>query len=140
LVHIVDENRNVLWRENLGSDLSASKNLLESTAFYSDTDIFFRDADHDGDPEVVLRSLSLIGQSLLYYVNHSENFVFLGGPGDFDADGSVNVLDLSIFLAYYGSSCPEDDENCLPDLVIDGLITVQDLARFLSLYGTVYCE
>lgn len=51
-------------------------------------------------------------------------------PGDFSNDCSVNVVDLSILLAKFGTS----DSSI--DLTGDGIVNVSDMSRFLSLFGT----
>ncbi|MDX1765738.1 MAG: Ig-like domain-containing protein [Candidatus Saccharimonadales bacterium] len=50
--------------------------------------------------------------------------------GDFNNDGSVNVLDLSIFLNSWGTNDPVTDMNG------DGLVNIFDFSLFLSKWGT----
>jgi len=50
--------------------------------------------------------------------------------GDFNGDGTVNVLDLSIFLNSWGTTDPVTDMNG------DGLVNIFDFSLFLSKWGT----
>jgi len=49
--------------------------------------------------------------------------------GDFNGDGSVNVLDLSVFLNSWGTNDPVTDMNG------DGLVNIFDFSLFLSKWG-----
>lgn len=54
-----------------------------------------------------------------------------GAPGDFNADGLIDVDDLLTLLGELG--CQGDD--CTTDLNEDGVVTIMDLLLFLELFG-----
>ncbi|MFM9957950.1 MAG: hypothetical protein ACKVZJ_07725 [Phycisphaerales bacterium] len=53
-------------------------------------------------------------------------------PGDLNNDGGINVLDLTLFLAQFGTSVPNGTGG---DLNADGVVNVIDLTQFLSVFG-----
>ena len=53
-------------------------------------------------------------------------------PGDVDGDGDVDVDDLMLLIARYGSSC----SGCPEDIDGDGDVDVDDLMILLSNYGS----
>lgn len=58
----------------------------------------------------------------------------LGGPGDVNVDGAVNVLDLLEVLAAWGE-CPAAPDACPPDLNGDNLVNVSDMLIVLANWG-----
>jgi len=52
-------------------------------------------------------------------------------PGDFNADGIVDKIDVDIFELSFGDKC----DGCCEDLNGDGVITASDLTQLLSLVG-----
>jgi hypothetical protein len=58
------------------------------------------------------------------------NEVLVGCPGDFDRNGSINVSDLLIFLAGFGTS-----GDCTVDLNGDFNVNISDLLLFLTVFG-----
>lgn len=62
------------------------------------------------------------------------NEVLVGCPGDFDRNGSINVSDLLIFLAGFGTS-----GDCTVDLNGDFNVNISDLLLFLTVFGNT-CE
>jgi hypothetical protein len=60
-------------------------------------------------------------------------------PGDVDGDGDVDLGDLAILLASYGTAEGDAGYNPAADLDGDGMIGLSDLAALLSVYGMI-CE
>ena len=60
-------------------------------------------------------------------------------PGDIDGDGDVDLGDLAILLASYGTVEGDAGYNPAADLDGDGTIGLSDLAMLLSVYGMI-CE
>lgn len=114
--------------------------LIETSFFFNTQDVYFNDLDGDSDLDLMVKVFTSLGPTLVYYDNHTFQNSFTGWPGDFDRNGGVNSLDLSIFLSVFGESCSLDEVFCIGDLNNSGEITVQDLAQFLSLFGTIYCD
>lgn len=52
--------------------------------------------------------------------------------GDLNIDGSVNTIDLAIFLSHFGQPVSSGTQG---DLNADGVVNTQDLTRFLSVFG-----
>ena len=57
-------------------------------------------------------------------------------PEDLDGDGSVNLADLSIMLAAYGSCAGDANFEPAADLDADGCVALGDLSMLLAAYGT----
>lgn len=57
--------------------------------------------------------------------------------GDINADGVVNVQDLTVFLAQFGGSVPNGTGG---DLDGNGVVNVQDLTLFLGAFGHVCAD
>ena len=51
-------------------------------------------------------------------------------PGDFDENGSVDIMDLLSLLAQFGSC-----SSCIEDMDGDGDVDITDLLSLLSLWG-----
>ncbi len=60
----------------------------------------------------------------------------VGAPGDFDADGDVDLGDLSTLLAAYGACVGDETFNPDADLDGSGCVDLADLSTLLSVYGT----
>ena len=61
--------------------------------------------------------------------------------GDFDLDGDIDGLDLSVFSATYGLNQGHPEYNSKADLYPDGHIDERDLGIFLQYFGqTLDCE
>ncbi|MFK7756279.1 MAG: beta strand repeat-containing protein [Flavobacteriales bacterium] len=60
--------------------------------------------------------------------------VAIGGNGDYNMDGAITIVDLSGFLAEFGSV----GEGLIGDFNGDGAVTSADLSSFLSVFGLVY--
>jgi hypothetical protein len=58
-------------------------------------------------------------------------------PGDINADGVVNVQDLTIFLAQFGTAVPNGTGG---DLDGNGVVNVQDLTLFLGAFGNTCAD
>ena len=54
-------------------------------------------------------------------------------PGDLDADGAVNLADLSTLLAHYGAAGASYADG---DIDADGQVTLLDLSALLSVFGS----
>ncbi len=59
-----------------------------------------------------------------------------GTPGDFDADGDVDLGDLSSLLAAYGTCVGDETFNPDADLDRSGCVDLADLSALLAVYGT----
>lgn len=60
-------------------------------------------------------------------------------PGDLDADGDVDLSDLSELLAHYDTCVGEPYYDPAADLDDSGCVDLSDLGMLLAVYGTV-CE
>jgi hypothetical protein len=65
---------------------------------------------------------------------------FVGGSpcscdGDLNGDGVVDIADLALILASFGSSAPSIPTPCA-DINGDGVVDIADLALFLALFGS----
>lgn len=58
-------------------------------------------------------------------------------PGDINMDGQVDLADLALLLAAYGSSTGDAAYNSDADFNGNGAIGLDDLAALLSVYGTL---
>ncbi|MFK7757111.1 MAG: FG-GAP-like repeat-containing protein [Flavobacteriales bacterium] len=138
IVHSEGFFKKIGWKENPGGTLDDTKTLIETSSFYTMRDLFFQNTDVNGGIDIIFRPVGANGQHLFFYKNQFEQLAAPINPGDFNSDNAVNVMDLSVLLAYFGEPCPNEDEFCLPDLSQDGEVTVQDLGQFLALFGTTY--
>ncbi len=59
-----------------------------------------------------------------------------GIPGDIDGDGDVDLSDLAILLAAYGTCDGDANYNAAADLDGDNCVNLSDLAILLANYGT----
>ena len=57
-------------------------------------------------------------------------------PEDFNGDGQIDLADLALLLAAYGSCYGDAVYDPKLDLDNDGCIGLSDLARLLAVYGT----
>ncbi|MFN0137147.1 MAG: proprotein convertase P-domain-containing protein [Phycisphaerae bacterium] len=58
-------------------------------------------------------------------------------PGDVNGDGLVNLTDLSMLLAAFGSCRPDPAYNCRADFNNDNCVTLTDLSVLLANFGVV---
>ncbi len=64
-----------------------------------------------------------------------DGWVFVATPGDVNADGTVNILDIALIARAFGSSLgnPSYDPNC--DINCDGTINILDIAAAAKNFG-----
>jgi hypothetical protein len=109
------------------------------------------DLDHDGDVEYVFVSnfgtVAFFDEPHVYYPglgywpmfqHDAWNTAYLPAPlpGDINGDGCVNLADLGILLAAYGTCLGDAGYNPAADLNYSGCIDLADLEILLANYGT----
>jgi hypothetical protein len=84
--------------------------------------------------------LNATAQTAYSEVDTSDNSLFFSGvrvahPGDFDADGDVDIFDIVMFAASYGSEAGDLHYNPNLDVDCDGKIQIFDLVMIVPFYG-----
>lgn len=74
-------------------------------------------------------------------ITATTRFIVLGRstpcPGDLDADGNIDLNDLSGFLAAFGSEVGDAGFSPDVDIVADSIVDINDLGQMLSQFGGV---
>ncbi|MDF1870869.1 MAG: hypothetical protein P1U30_10790, partial [Phycisphaerales bacterium] len=110
-------------------DLSLIDGFNPSTAWVAV--IVTADAGVTGSFDTIIAPPAPLDPRLSFKVGYFENEIRVGAvcDTDFDFSGSLNFLDVSMFLALYGDMDP------LVDLNSDGSFNFLDISLFLSSYG-----
>jgi endoglucanase len=59
-------------------------------------------------------------------------------PSDLDANGEINIIDISIVARAYGSTPQEPNWNQSADINKDGIINIMDIALVAHDFGKIY--
>lgn len=111
---------------NQGIWTAYSIDLPASADDNANVQIGFRWVNNDDavgtDPSFAVDDIELAGDLIEVEVNC---------PGDFDDSGSIDTIDLLLFLSNFG--CLSD---CPYDMILDDMVAVDDLLAFLTVFGT----
>jgi hypothetical protein len=64
--------------------------------------------------------------------------VIIIAPSDLDANGEINIIDVSIVARAYGSTPQEPNWNQSADINKDGIINIMDIALVAHDFGKIY--
>jgi len=145
----VEENVVILCGQNVSNVWTAPQHLepimihSENVTIPSGADFVYAYSWNTSNEIPGLHSVSVQALPVLDETDASDNtcivnMVMIIAPSDLDANGEINIIDVSIVARAYGSTPQEPNWNESADINKDGVINILDIALVAKDFGKIY--